>query len=290
MTLQDYLNRYNTRNDIKPSTLEHYGWVIRSVRSFAGDVKLTDLSDDLCNRWLLWLRDGGRSPFTVHSWRNAFLVIWRSAWREGLAPQPGEIRRIRLPDPAKEVWSPAEVARLVDFSAVLRGKFRGLRIERCEYFRTIIQAAYDTGLRQSDLHRVTVASILNSQRMGVQQQKTGRTVVVRVHPQTLEAIRKFVDGATRETVWPIWSRRRGTFAKTFRLIVSSAGLCGTFGRLRKTSGTEVERLDHGSGWLHLGHSSPETARRWYLNPERAYDVDRPLPPPLPISPASATNY
>jgi len=68
----------------------------------------------------------------------------------------------------------------------------------------------------------------------------------------------------------------------FKRIVEVAGLQGTFCKIRRTSGTEVERQQHGCAWLHLGHTSPDTARRWYINPERAYDVDRPLPPPLDI--------
>lgn len=282
MTLQDYLDRYNQNRDIEPSTLEHYHWVVRSIQSFAGVVKLSDISVDLCNRWLLWMRDNGRSPFTVNSRRNAMLVLWRAAWREGLAPQPGEIRVIRLPDPSKEIWSQDEVARLVDFCAVLSGRFRRTNIQRANYFRSLIQAAYDSGLRQSDLHRVTVASVASSSRMGILQQKTRRTVVIRLHEQTVDAIRQFVTGADREFVWPQWSKQRGSFARTFQKIVAAAGLRGSFGRLRKTSGTEVERLSTNAGWLHLGHTSPETARRWYLNPERAYDIDRPLPPPLPL--------
>lgn len=280
MTLQNYLNRYNESHDIQPSTLEHYTWAAHSLQSFAGEVRLTELSPELLNRWLLWLRDSGRSPFTVHSRRNSVLVIWRAAWRDGLAPQPGEIRRVRLPDPAKEIWTIDEVRRLVEACSVLQRRFRGLRLNRADYFRTIIRAAYDTGLRQSDLHHVTTASVLSGDRLGILQQKTGRSVVVRLNANTLVLVREFAREPPREFVWPRWSRRRGTFARTFRQVVSAAGLVGDFGRLRKTSGTEVERLERGAGWLHLGHASPETARRWYLNAERAYDVNRPLPPPL----------
>jgi len=282
MTLQDYLNQYNRAHDIKPSTLDHYSWVAHSLESFAGPVNLTELSTDLLNDWLLKLRDNGLSPFTVHNRRNSLLVIWRAAWRDGLAPQPGDIRRIRLPDPSKEIWTADEIVRLMDHCRVLRGRFRGLDIRRAAYFRTLIPAAYDTGLRLSDLHHVTVASVLTGNRMGILQQKTGRTVVVRLNENTLADILQFLQLAERQFVWPRWSKRRGTFAKAFRRIVQAAGLEGNFSRLRKTSGTEVERLERGAGWLHLGHSSPETARRWYLNAERAYDVDRPLPPALDV--------
>jgi integrase len=280
MTLQDYLTRYNQQRDIRPSTLEHYTWVARSLQSFAGNVRTSQLTDDLLNRWLLHLRDVGLSPFTVHSRRNALLVIWRAAWRDGLAPQPGEVRRIRLPDPAKDIWTADELHRLLDACEVLTGSFRGLRLSRAAYMQTLIRAAYDTGLRRGDLHRVTTASVLAGERLGINQQKTGRSVVVRLHASTLELVREFARAPEREYVWPRWSKRRGTFARTFKRVTHAAGLVGDFGTLRKTSGTEVERLERGAGWLHLGHSNPETARRWYLNAERAYDVDRPLPPPL----------
>lgn len=36
MDLQTYLTNYNLARDIRPSTLEHYEWVVKSLRDFLG--------------------------------------------------------------------------------------------------------------------------------------------------------------------------------------------------------------------------------------------------------------
>lgn len=284
MTLQDYLVRYNISRDIKPSTLEHYQWVIHSLDSFVGhETCVEELSADLVNGYLLWLRDNGRSPFTCKQRRASLLVIWRAAAEEELAPQvkQSKVRSVRVPDPPKDVWSPDEVKLLLEASAVLGGLFRNMKIERAMYFRTLIAAAYDSGLRRSDLHALPIKSIKS--RTVVTQLKTGRCVVARFSERTEEEIADFVLGRERELVWPKWSDHRGVFSRMFQKIVVAAGLTGSFSKIRKTSCTEVERLQPGVGWLHLGHSNPQTARVWYINQARAYSGNVPMPPELPLA-------
>lgn len=292
MTLQNYLNRYNLARDIKPSTLEHYQWVVRSLDSFTGrPTLLAELSPDLINGYLLWLRDRGRSPFTCKQRRASILVLWRAAADENLATPPiaRQLRQVRTPDPPRPTWLPAEVARLIDAAAVLGGSFRTLPgINRAAYFRTLIAAAYDSGLRRSDLHALPISS--TGQLTAVRQLKTGRAVVVRLRPETERAVACFVAGTDRPLIWPLWSQYRTVFARQFQQIVAAAGLTGTFSQLRKTSGTEVERLRPGSAWLHLGHSSPDTARQWYINQARAYTDTVPLPPELPYAQLPADRH
>lgn len=282
MTLEYFLVRYNISHDIKPSTLDHYGWVIKSLNSYTGRETLTtELCADLLNGYLLWLRNSGRSPFTCKQRRASLLVLWRAAADDGFAPAvppTSKIRQVRTPDPPKEVWSPGDVAKLIASCDVIAGTFRTLPVDRPDYFRTLIAAAYDSGLRRSDLHAMRAAGI--DTRTNITQLKTGRCVVVKFSEHTARQIAAFVSGSGRELIWPRWSEHRGVFSRMFQKIVLSAGLKGSFSKLRKTSGTEVERLAPGSGWVHLGHSSPDTARVWYINQARAYAGNVPLPPEI----------
>lgn len=282
MTLHDYLVRYNLSRDIRPATLEHYEWVIKSLHAFLGrQVCLEELTGDLLNRYLLWMREKGCSPFTVKNRRNSLLVLWRSANDEGLAPPVEKVRRISVPEPAKDVWTPEEVAKLVSSCDILGGRFRKTRIMRAPYFRTMILAGYDTGLRQSDLHAIRAMDVQHDT-IGIVQIKTSRQVSIRIRPSTVDKIRSFLGSDGRQLVWPKWTHRRGAFSRLFKRIVENAELHGTFGKLRKTSGTEVEREQPGVGWVHLGHSNPQTARVWYINQARAYSGNVPMPPELPL--------
>lgn len=280
MSLRNYLDRYNLAHDIKPSTLEHYTWVVHSLDAYTGhQTALADLSADLLNGYLLWLRERC-SPFTCKQRRASLLVLWRSANEEGLAPPVPKIRPVRTPDPPKDVWTPADVAQLIAAASVLAGPFRNMAIDRVKYFRTLIAAAYESGLRRSDLHAMQADQVREA--TSIAQLKTGRCVVARFTAATCAEILAFVAGTDRNTIWPLWSKHRGVFGRMFGRIVAAAGLRGSFSKLRKTSGTEVERLAPGAGWVHLGHSSPDTARIWYINQARAYAGNVPLPPDLPL--------
>jgi integrase len=282
MLLTEFLRKYRLEHDIRPSTAEHYGWVIHSLERYAGSQLATHhLSDVLVNAWLAHLQDLGQSPFTRKNRRTSALVLWRAAVEDGLAEPPRKVRPVKTPDPPKHVWSPEEISALIAACSTLTGRFRGTRISRSAYFATLIQAAYDTGLRRCDLHAIRCDEIGHGP-IVLDQIKTSRSVVVQLRQSTVEAVQEFIAGDTRALVWPLWSDRRGTFASTFRRVVAAAGLSGHFGRIRKTSGTEVERESPGLGWVYLGHSNPDTARRWYLNQARCYGGRVPLPPDLPL--------
>lgn len=277
MLLQDFVTRYCLRHDLSDATERHYRHVSSAFCSWhVTPFRTHDFEPDLLNEYLVYLRELGRSPFTQRQRRTSLLVLWRDAHRQDLAPpvRTDDVRHIRCPDPPKDTWTPEEVGRLVRACDTLSGYIHHCGLPRREYFRTLILAAYETGLRRGDLHQIERSWIAPGV-FAVCQSKTGRQVVVRLTDATLAEILAFA--GSRAIIWPAPSRKTGSFARTFRQVVQAAGLDGTFGKLRKSSGTEVERLQSGAGWLHLGHTTPDTARRWYLDPTRAYGQDLPVP-------------
>jgi integrase len=274
MLLHDYLEQYNLTHDVKPSTLAHYRWVVASFERFAGPTQTEALTADTVNGWLLWLRENGRSPFTTKQRKISLLVLWRSAWREGLAPTVQECRRVRVPEPPRRSWLPEDVSRLVAACASLRGDWRG-------WWRTFLLAAYETGLRRCDLQQLQRPDLVRGNgSVIVTQIKTGKLVACTLSPSTLDEILDYCP-PSRKLIWP-WPYRVEAFYRAFQRLAKSAGVQGTFGVLRKTSATEVERERIGTAWLHLGHSSPDTTRKWYTDPGRAYAASRPAPPLPPL--------
>ena len=57
----------------------------------------------------------------------------------------------------------------------------------------------------------------------------------------------------RELIWPLWGRL-GCWRRAAKRLVRAAGLPGSIGRLRHSSGTAVEIKHPGRGHEHLGNT------------------------------------
>lgn len=274
MLLHDYLSRYNRSHDIQPSTLEHYKWVVRSLESCHGCVDLTALDADTVNGWLLWLRERGRSPWTIKQRKVSLLVLWRAAWFDGLAPPVPPVRRLKPCRHAPEAWTLAEVRQLLAAAAA--------DSRRPLFWCSLIRAGYDSGLRLGNLLALPAAwfatkRVAMPQNVWqVTQLKTGRNVSVGFRPATLDAIGVHLAGRTTGLVWPLWARREA-FYRAFRHLVASAQIRpGTFRWLRRTAATQLERVAPGRATELLGHASRSTTEQFYLDRSQLHET--PLPP------------
>jgi hypothetical protein len=266
--LSDYLCRYNSTHDLRTSTAEHYHWVVASFRHLHGDVELSSLSGELLHAWLRWLRDHGRSPWTVRQRRISLLVIWRAAWLDGLAPAIPPLQRLRRLQTAPEAWTVAEVKQLI------------LTAEawpvRSLWTSSLVRAGYDTGLRLGDLLDRRVGQ-LSGEVLQLVQAKTGRVVTVRLRPVTLGAIEKLTLGQPPGSrIWPLWGRREAFYRHMKQVVLASGIRPGTFKWLRRSAATACERAEPGSGTLLLGHQHRSTTETWYL--DRSQLAVPPLPP------------
>jgi integrase len=266
MTLSDYLDRYRQSHDITASTSDHYHWVVRSFERLAGPVELDQLSGDEVSRWLAWLKESGRSPFTIKQRRISLMVLWRSAWESGLAPPLQPVRRLKPLRHSPTAWTLDEVRLL--FAAADRSN-------RPTFWGSLCRAAYDSGLRLGDLLALCVHHI--APLCTIVQRKTGSLVTVQFRPETLQAIqRQTGDRTATELVWPLWGRREA-FYRAFRKLVRSASIRpGTFRWLRRTAATQVEIVAPGRATELLGHQSRATTESWYL--DRSQLGAAPLPP------------
>lgn len=267
MTLQDYLNRYSLTHDVTASTVEHYKWVVRSFERLAGPVELDSLSGDDVNRWLADLKQNGRSAWTIKQRKISLLVLWRSAWQDGLAPPLQPVRRLKPLHHDPQAWTLDEVRQLI--AAAEADKRRPL------FWASLIRAGYDTGLRLGNLLAMRIHQVAPV--LHLRQVKVGAPVAVQFRQETPEAIRQHVgDRQSSELVWPLWGRREALY-RAFRRLVAASGIRrGTFRWLRRTAATQVETVQPGAGTALLGHASRSTTEQWYL--DRSQLAKPPLPP------------
>jgi pyridoxine/pyridoxamine 5'-phosphate oxidase len=67
MTVRDYLDsRYALCRSLRPNSLYQYRVAVESIERWSGEpMRLCDLTDDVFNRWLVWLSAGKIAPATV---------------------------------------------------------------------------------------------------------------------------------------------------------------------------------------------------------------------------------
>ena len=275
MLLRHYVERYSVTRDLAPGTVEHYRWVVASFEAYAGRIELFEFTEELVCGWLAWLRSRGRSPWTVKQRRISLLVLWRSAWLDGLATCLPPLRRQRPLHYAPEAWTVQEVRQLVAAAERLLGCFPRTDISRGLWLGSLVRAGYDSGLRLGDLLRFPARAVGESP-IQIRQAKTGRCVTVRFRPDTAAAIAAcLADGTPRKLLWPLWGRREALYRLVRRTVLSSGIRPGTFRWLRRAAATACERQQPGSGTVLLGHASRATTEAWYV------DRSQVQVPPLP---------
>jgi hypothetical protein len=267
MLLADYLRCYSRAHELRPSTLTHYHWVVRSFERHNGGLRTSALSAAAVNEWLVWLStDRHLSPWTIKQRKISLLVLWRAAWQDGLAPALEPVRKLRRLHHSPQAWTIEEVRQLIRTAESLS--------QRARWWSALVRAGYDSGLRLGDLLALEVPQL--SGVLGVDQIKTSVGVVVSLRPTTLWAIRLHLDGRHEGLVWP-WLFRRECLYAHFRRLVEQSGIRpGTFRWLRKTAATQLERVSPGASTALLGHTSRATTEAWYL--DRSQLTAPPLPP------------
>lgn len=279
MELSEWVAEYATCKDLSDGYRGQLRFGVRSLDSFHGrKTKLSDLTPDLINAWLLDLRSRGQSPETRRSRRRIVITLWQAAADRGMADQPPRrlIMQPRRVDRPRKAWTQDEVQKLIHTAGGLNGRLGATGIDAASYWTSYIMAAWDTGLRGCDLRRIERRWITRSRRLQIVQHKTGRLHVVAIRESTLEAIdRSFPP--SRRLIWPRWCCLRN-WRIYARNLVKLAGLSGSIGRLRHASGTAAELAHPGRGHEHLGNTR-QVFERHYLDPVIACS-DPPMPPKL----------
>lgn len=298
-SLRQFFEReYLGEHEIKESTRKFYEFVIaRFRRHLAREPMLADLTDRVVNDFLATLAEE-YSPSAARTYRNVVISIWKAAFQWELTDvQPRRVRRVKVPPPLPDAWTPEEAARLIEVAERLEGQVRG--IPRRLLLRAWMLAQYDVGFRTSDMLALRQDDV--DWRTGIvviRQQKTGFPICRRFSPAALQAmLATLAFKPDRERLFPLASAgSRRPLYRAWRRLLESAGLPITRRngpqKWRRTSATHLARtagVDAASE--HLGHHSPELALRHYLDASQAF-APPPLPPALPLKaePAGLLEY
>lgn len=261
MILSEFLDTYADFRNVKQSTLDNYRYVLlRYSKHLKRPAELSDLSDRSVNRWLRSL-ECTHAPDTVRSTRCTILSVWNLAAKvEPQVEPPNLIRQAPRIDTAIETINGEQIQALIVAANGMTKKYNGYR--RSDYYRTLIRAILESSMRIGDLHSLEWN---DAQRpFSIVQGKTGRRRRVSFSKKLLDDMKRW--HSRSGLCWPAGSPK--TSGRAIASLGRSLGFHCTTTILRKTSITNVERQQPGTGWLHAGHASPETTRRWYTDWEQ----------------------
>lgn len=250
-TVYDILSEYLLTHDLRGDSPGFYRRIVSVLCTwYGGAVPAEDFTATLVNRLLLAKQEAGRSSYYRRSIRAGLRALLRFA--RGDCERLRPVRCCELP---ADAWTAEEVFRLADAAGENR---------------LLVLVAYFTGLSECDLRRLRRENIGQDGVIRVSRQKTGKKVIVAI---PVDLISEFPSGGV---LFPLattgeWFRRQ------FRAVVKKAGLCGTFKKLRRSSGTAVEIKFPGRGHIHLGNTR-EIFEKHYL--DKARD-SKPFLPPMP---------
>lgn len=252
--LASVLDSYLLSRELKPSSERWYREVARLFAQWAGESELTAAN---VSSFLARQQSAGRSADYRKSLRNGLVALLR------FQGDSGKVRPVKLTALHHTAWTKTEI------SALLRGVDVVIAGEADQrYWRTLIEAAYWSGLSQCDLHNLNRGEVAPDGTVRGERAKTGKPFLTYIPPELVAHV-------AAGKIWPLRTSRE-YFCRVFRKIAAGAGLHGTFKTLRKSSGTSVERLHPGQGHRHLANSRAIFERHYWF--ERDAKPLRPEPP------------
>jgi len=263
MLLSEILDQYVLIRSLSRGASYLLRWSVQGFAGYLGHQATTqDLDDATVSGWLESL---DLAPATRAAHRTHLLSLWRFAARRGHCRAPGEVRRERAPEPQPDAWTPEQVRRLIAACQILG--------RDGEYLRVEILAAYESGIRKSDLHglrRDQIGETISGYRMT----KTGFCHEPQLSRGTVDAILR------RAGAYPLacpWGPRK--YRQLWARLRDLANVPGRGGcqQLRRTGATWVavtQGLDAARSYL--GHRSPAMVAHYI---DRRYYQPRGILPP-----------
>ena len=235
-------------------TARLYGFTIASFGRFLErPATLDDLNDKAVLRFLT-ARGGEVSRYTVEKERSQLLALWRLAFHLGMVNRWPDVPPSKLPRRNPEALTIDEVRRLVTAAD-----------ELAPAWGTLVRVAYETGERIAAILALTPRDI------------RGRRILFRAET------RKFGVADNLATVTPETAARLAALIELgnpkvfpmkdvhywWHVIIGKAGIhprarrCG-WHMLRRTAASHLKAAG-GDPQKLLGHASPVTTVRWYLD-------------------------
>jgi hypothetical protein len=281
MLLRDFLGLFAQSRDVSSGYIDQLHWAIHGLEKFVGKrLRTTDLTPDLLNTYLRWMRDNGHTTETRKGRRKNLLILWRAAADMELAAEPParRVMRIRHSGRITVAWSYIEACILLEFASKLTGSYSN-GIQRSHYWTSYIRAAWDSGLRGCDLRSLERDWVAPHGRLVVIQGKTRKRVVTQFRRSTLDSI-AMTFPPERAIIWPLWASL-DRWRREAKKLVRRAGLVGSIGRLRHSSGTATELTHPGRGHEHLGNTRKIFEEHYLDHHQIANGAVLPMPPELP---------
>lgn len=288
MFLIDYVRAYALERSLELPSVAALRHVVNNFGRFLKRrARLSDLSSDIINRWIVDCQESKAAPETIRSRRVAICCLWRAAYDAELVPRPPErIRKVKVPQKLPTAWYPCEMTKLLEAAGRVLGRFQLHGVKRCDFWAAWILVAHHSGLRRGDLVELRFDQITPAGHLVVVQHKTGDTIRRQMPDSALDAIRAISIPKRRRIFGDVLSVVR--IRKEFRSVIQSAGLRGSTKQLRRTGATWCEVEKPGSAKEFLGHRTPGLAYRSYVDPRhlkavpvgpQAIDLTKPTPAP-----------
>lgn len=273
MTLRSLLDRYLAAVEASPRYIESLRRTVKKAES-NGLVDVRQLAPDPVNSWLSRLP---LSATTRHNIRRELLTLWRYAYDCQLTEVPPlRIRRIAPSRKPPQTWNMTSLRKLLDCAEADETPIsRLVSLRRCDVLPAWIGIGYDTGMRFSDVHSLTVNNIRNGC-VAITAAKTGKPLVRRLSPTTLAAVERLAAHSPDGTLFH-WSLPRRRAIRMWRAFLDKHRLGGSSKWLRRACATQVHMQRHGAATEYLQHSSPQLAQYHYIDASQA-GVPEPPPP------------
>lgn len=252
-----------------------------ALEQFVGrSLDIADLTDQLLNSFLGYLKDKGYSPRSRCAYRDSICAVWRDAWETGKCPRrPERTKRIRIPKSAPKGWSIEDLRHLVAATQDLPGRIVHLpALTKAIWFTALVRLLWDTGIRIGDALAAKWADISDGQLI-LTQSKTGNWVARRLSPQTLAMLQEIHAKCGRDDLLPYDGSRTQVWIWLGRAVEAAGIRNGRTREIRRGSSSSVENSHPGRGGDFLGHVSERVFRESYRDPTIA-SPDVPSPPPL----------
>jgi integrase len=184
MTLADAADEYALLRRLRESSAYQ---LRRTVALYSAwrthPATLADLTGPEVSQWLAAL-ETTHAQRTVAGHRVNLLCLWREAADQNAVDPPWKIRRVPRPEPLPIAWTADEWRLLRAACASARGTLDNGATASL-YLTTLLDVAYDTGLRRSDLWRLDRASVRDDGTVVMRQRKTGHSHSPRLRQRAL---------------------------------------------------------------------------------------------------------
>jgi integrase len=182
---------------------------------------------------------------------------------------------VRKPQPLPIAWTIAELRAILAACQLVPGVFRRTGARRAAYLVALVLAAYESGLRRSDLWGLTRGQIRPDGTIVLRQRKTGAPHQPRLRPETAALVLALP--GDRPLACPESKPTR--FYRLWATVIAAAQVRpGCLQQLRRSGATHLASAHPEAVQRYLGHSSPEMQRH-YVD----WSIARPqqwLPPAL----------